>query len=118
MIQYLYQKVVKIFKYRNLFQMIYSMYVKSIEQTDQCASSSIFMEAQRETQPGPLLNGSINFPDFFRLFFFLCLDEKFKISEKFIKPFQRYSLLRKRNRGTNHFLFFIIIMEIFEKQVP
>jgi hypothetical protein len=45
------------------------------------------------TQPGPLLNGSINFPDFFGLLFFLSLDEKFKISEEFIEPFQRYSLL-------------------------
>jgi hypothetical protein len=34
--------------------------------------------------------------------FILSLDEKFKISEKFIKPFQRYFLMRKRNRGTNH----------------
>jgi hypothetical protein len=35
----------------------------------------------------PLLNGSINFPDFSGCFS-LSLDEKFKISEKFIKPFQ------------------------------
>jgi hypothetical protein len=33
---------------------------------------------------------------FFQAFFFLSL-------EKFIKPFQRYSLLRKRKRGTSHF---------------
>jgi hypothetical protein len=62
------------------------------------------------TQPGPLLNGSINFPDFFRLFFFFSQVKNFR---KIHQVVPKIFLVAKTQPWDKPLFFFVIIIFFF-----